>query len=109
VRKAGAAVIPLNKEPDRKKPAGRTRRELAKQGDAILKRARCNTMTGAVKDKHYRRNKRAENERLARHWRAKRKKYGKLGAASPVRTIPPDGCAEMERDRRKKPSAPSDT
>jgi hypothetical protein len=68
------------------------RRDLAKQGDAILKRARCDTVSGTKKDRHYRRNKRAEHKRLARHWRARRKKLGKLGAASPVRNIPPDGC-----------------
>lgn len=49
-------------------------------------------MTGAAKDSHYRRNKRAEHRLLNRHWRARCKQFGKLGAASPVRTITPDGC-----------------
>jgi hypothetical protein len=70
----------------------RRRRELAKEASAILKRARCDTMTGAKQDRQYRRNKRAESKRFARHWRAGRKKLGKFGAASPVRNIPRDGC-----------------
>ena len=70
----------------------RSRRHLAKEGDAILKRARCDTMTAAKQDRQYRRNKRAESKRFGRHRRAERKKLGKFGAASPVRTIPPDGC-----------------
>ena len=70
----------------------RSRFELAKQASAILKRAGCDAMTGANKDHHYRRNKRAERKRLARQWRAKRKNLGKFGAASPVRSIPRDGC-----------------
>ena len=61
---------------------------LIKQASSILKRARCDAMTGAKKDHAYRRNKRAESQRLGRHWRAKKKKLGKLGAASPVRIIP---------------------
>jgi hypothetical protein len=60
---------------------------LTKQADAILKRARCDIVTGARKDKQYRRNKRAERKRLGRHWRAKTQKLGKLGPASPVRPV----------------------
>jgi hypothetical protein len=44
-------------------------------------------VSGAKKDRHYRRNKRAESKRLARYRRAKRKQLGKFGAASAVRTI----------------------
>jgi hypothetical protein len=68
------------------------RRELAKQADAILKGARCDAMTGAKKDRAYRLNKRAENRRLSRQRRARTMKLGKLGAASPVRNVPPDCC-----------------
>jgi hypothetical protein len=49
-------------------------------------------MTGAKKDHHYRRNKSAEKKRLRYHWRARTKKLGRLGAASPVRIIPPETC-----------------
>jgi hypothetical protein len=70
----------------------RRRRQLAEQGDAILRRARCDAVTGAKQDRQYRRNKRAERKRFASHWRARGKKLGKFGAASPVRNIPPDGC-----------------
>jgi hypothetical protein len=63
--------------------------DLAKAAEALLMKAGCDK-TGAVKDKRYRRNKRAESKRLRGHWRAERKKLGKLGAASPVRTIAPD-------------------
>jgi hypothetical protein len=66
--------------------------ELAKQASAILKRARCDAMTGAKKDGRYRRNKSAQNKRLGHHWRAKRKALGKLGAASPVKIVPPEGA-----------------
>jgi hypothetical protein len=61
---------------------------LLKQASAILKRARCDTITAAKKDRAYRRSKRAESQRLGRHWRARKKKLGKFGAASPVRIIP---------------------
>jgi hypothetical protein len=44
----------------------RRRRDLAKQGDAILKHAPCDTTTGAKQDRKYRRNERAESKRLAR-------------------------------------------
>jgi hypothetical protein len=71
-------------------PPHRTRLNLAKQADVILKRARYDTMTGAKKDRHCRRNKRAERKRFARHWRAKRKKLGKFGPALPVRVIEPE-------------------
>jgi hypothetical protein len=63
------------------------RLELAKGADAILKRARCDAMTGAKKDRDFRRNKRAESKRLGRHWCDKRNKLGKLGPASAVRII----------------------
>jgi hypothetical protein len=63
------------------------RLELAKQADAILKRARFDAMTGAKKDRDYRRNKRAESKRRGRQWRERQKKLGKLGSASAVRTI----------------------
>jgi hypothetical protein len=69
-----------------------SRRDLAKQAAAILKRARCDTTTGAKQDRKYRCEKRAESKRFARLWRARSKKLGKFGAASPVRNIPPDGC-----------------
>jgi hypothetical protein len=65
---------------------------LVQQADAILKGARFDPMTGGKQDRQYRRNKRAESKRFGRHRRAERKKLGKFGAASPVRTIPPDGC-----------------
>ena len=55
-------------------------------------RANCDTVTGAKQDRKYRRNKRAARKRLARLARARSKKLGKFGAASPVRNIPPDVC-----------------
>ena len=67
-----------------------SRLDLAKEGDAILKRARCDAMTGAKKDPQYRRNKRTESKRLARRWREKLKKLETLGPASPARSITPD-------------------
>jgi len=66
------------------------RLKLAKQADAILRRARCDTVTSAKMDRQYRRDKSAERKRFARHWRAKRKRLGKFGPASPVRTFNPD-------------------
>jgi hypothetical protein len=68
-------------------PPCRTRFDLAKAGSALLKRDRCDAMTGAKIDKQYRRNKHAESKRLGRHWRAKGKKLGSLGPASPVRPV----------------------
>ena len=46
-------------------PSKQTKAELAKQASAILKRAHCDARSGAKKDKQYRRNKSAENKRLA--------------------------------------------
>jgi hypothetical protein len=66
---------------------GNRRLDLAKQADAILNRAHCDTVTGAEKDRQYHRNKRAERKRLGRQWRGREKKLGKLGPASDVRTI----------------------
>jgi hypothetical protein len=66
--------------------------DLERKADAILEGAGCDTVTGAKKDRRYRRNKIAKRRRLARLWRARRKKLGKFGAASPVRIITPDGC-----------------
>jgi hypothetical protein len=65
----------------------RSHLDLAKDADAILRHARHDTVTAAKIDKHYHRQKRAESKRLRRHWRAKRKKLGKFGAASPIRDI----------------------
>jgi hypothetical protein len=64
------------------------KRELLLKGSAILRRARRDAVTGAKKDRPYHLNKRAQNKRLGRHWRAKHKALGKLGAASPVRIVP---------------------
>jgi hypothetical protein len=72
-------------------PPCRTRFDLAQAGAALLKRDHRDAVTAAKIDKHYRRNKRAESKRLGRHWRAKRKKLGSLGPASPVRTITAGG------------------
>jgi hypothetical protein len=64
-----------------------SRLDLAKQADAILRRAGCDTVTGAKKDRQYHRNNIAKRKRLGRHWRARRKKLGKLGPGSRVRRI----------------------
>jgi hypothetical protein len=64
-----------------------SRREIAEEGDEILRRARCNTMTGQMKDRKYRRDKRAERKISMRHWREKKARLGTLGAASPVRSV----------------------
>ena len=64
-----------------------SRVDLQREADAILKAARCDTETGAKKDRQYRRKKIAKRRRLARFWRARRKRLGKFGAASPVRKI----------------------
>jgi hypothetical protein len=65
----------------------RSRVKLAKEGDAILKHARCDTVTGAKKDRSYRRSKRAESKTRARRRRAKQKNLGTFGPASPGRHI----------------------
>jgi hypothetical protein len=61
--------------------------DLARKADAILKRAGRDSVTGAKMDRQYRRNKSAEQKRLGRYWRARRKQLGTFGPASPVRTI----------------------
>jgi len=76
---------------NRAMPRG-SRLDLTRKADAILRGARCDAVTAARKDKHYRRNKQAKAKRLARVRRAKQKKFGKLGAASPVRRIVQGGC-----------------
>jgi hypothetical protein len=43
-------------------------------------------------DKRYHRKKRAELKKRARQWRAKTKKLGKFGAASPVRVVLTEDC-----------------
>jgi hypothetical protein len=70
---------------------------LTKQASAILKRARCDAVSGARKDHHYRRAKRAESKRFGRHWRAKRKQLGKLGPASPGKHVDPDAEPKERR------------
>jgi hypothetical protein len=86
-------------------PSRRSPLDLAKQADAILKGACCDTVIAAKIDKHYRRQKRAESK-LRRRWRAKRKKLGKFGAASPIREILPE--AEW-KSRSRNPPAPEVT
>ncbi len=83
---------------NKRRPADRARRRptsqqlaLTKEADVILKHANFDITSGAKRDRRYFRNKRAERNRRARHWRAKSKKLGNFGAASPVRNIPPDG------------------
>jgi hypothetical protein len=49
------------------------RRDLLKQAEAILKRARCDIVSGATKDRDWRRTKRAESKVFGRHWRDKQK------------------------------------
>jgi hypothetical protein len=68
-------------------PPCRTKADYARAADAILKRSRYDAMTGAKIDKKYRRDKRAESKRLGRHWREKTRKLGKLGPASPVKSV----------------------
>ena len=51
---------------------------LIKQASAILKRARCDTMTGAKKDHAYRRNKRAETGGSAATGAPKRRSWESL-------------------------------
>ena len=67
--------------------AANPRVDLAKQADALLKSAGCDSMTGAKVDRHYLRNKSAQQKRLGRYRRERRKQLGKFGAASKVRTI----------------------
>ena len=64
-----------------------SRLDLAKQADAILRRAHCDTVTSAKMDRQYCRDKSAERKRFARHRRAKQKQLGTFGPASPVRTL----------------------
>jgi hypothetical protein len=87
----------------------RSRRDLAKEARAILKRARCDIITGAKKDGRYRLNKRAQSKRLGRHWRAQRKALGKLGAASPVRIIPPNAAEKGSEPKGVVSSGSADT
>lgn len=63
------------------------RHKLTKEADAILKRACCDTVTGAKHDRQYRRNKAAEAKRLAHYRRTRQKRLGTFGPASPARTI----------------------
>jgi hypothetical protein len=59
------------------------------EADAILRCARYDSVSGAKKDQHYNRKKRAEARWLARRRAGNAKRLGKLGAASPVRIIAP--------------------
>jgi hypothetical protein len=56
----------------------------AKRAATMLMQARCDTASGAKKDRHCRR---AKAERLGCYRRAKRKRLGTFGAASPVKAI----------------------
>ena len=87
-------TIPAAQAARRAIPPCRTPYDLSKAADSILKRAHCDTVTGARMDKQYGRKKLAERNRLGRHRRAKTKKLGKFGAASPVRNVLPE--AEIE-------------
>src|SRR6516165_4419779 len=62
---------------------------LLRQADQMLRKARCDTVTGERKDHSYKLRKRAELKRARRLTRRKQWKLGKLGAASPVRRIEP--------------------
>lgn len=84
-------------------------RDLAHQADAILIRANCDTTTGEKQDRQYRRNKRAESKRVARLLRARSKKLGKFGAASPVRSISAGRLLEGAEPKVVTPPAPGDT
>jgi hypothetical protein len=64
---------------------------LAQQADALLRHAQCDIVSGASKDRQYCRDARAKAKRLSAHRRAKTKRLGKFGAASPVRHVTPDG------------------
>ena len=75
-----------------------TRAELTKRAKALLLRAGFDSFTGAKKDKHYRRQKRAEAKVARRHRRARQQEYGKLGPASPGRVIAP---ATREEDQSR--------
>jgi hypothetical protein len=59
--------------------------DLAKQADELLRRANCDALTGAKKNRRYRLNERAKNRKLGPHRREREKKLGKFGATSPVR------------------------
>jgi hypothetical protein len=87
----------------------RSRIELLLDGSEILRRARRDAVTGAKKDRPYRLNKNAENKRRGRHWRAKRKALGKLGAASPVRIIPPNAAEKGSEPKGVVSSGSADT
>jgi hypothetical protein len=79
---------PTPKTPQASSASNPNRADLAKQASAILRRAGCDALTGAKqKNRDYRRNKRAEHELAARHWRKRQKQFGKFGPASPVRMI----------------------
>lgn len=63
----------------------KSRLDLAREGDAILRRARFDAFTGMRKNRDFRRNKKAEGKILHRLRREKEAKLGK--PASPVRMI----------------------
>ena len=69
--------------------------DLTKAASAILKRAGFDAVSGAKKDKKYRRHKRAEDKIAGRRFRARQKVLGKFGPASPIRRIDP---ATREKD-----------
>jgi hypothetical protein len=68
------------------------RRLLLREGDKILRQARCDALTGEKKDRKYKAKRR--DEKRARREREKRfgksdERLGKLGAASRARRIAP--------------------
>ena len=75
-----------------------------KKGDAILKDAQCDAMTGAPKDGHYRRAESARAKRLGPHRRMRQKQLGKFGAASAVRTIAPTHLKTKEPEGAHPPA-----
>jgi hypothetical protein len=82
---------------------------LAQQADAILRGAHFDTTTSAKEDRQYRRKKRAESKRFARLLRARSKKLGKFGAASPVRNISAGRLLEGAEPKVVTPPASGDT
>jgi hypothetical protein len=62
---------------------------LLRQADQMLRRARCDTVTGERKDHSYKLRKRAERKQARRLTKRKEREFGKLDAASPVRRIEP--------------------
>jgi hypothetical protein len=91
-RRGGAAPGTRLNRADMDEEAMSKKTLLMKAADELLRKANCDALTGERKDREYEMKTRAASKRARRLMRLKEREFGKLGAASRVRRIEPEGA-----------------